>query len=243
MTARKDPCERCGARFTRRKRGSFVCARCRQRRDQARHLAEGRARHWLRAQHPKQYANMYADHVAKARAQDPQGSAIAVRNRARSRALGELQRRYHDQYRQRYEAELAHALAELDHQAAQEQQAAQPAEPRVPYWLERDALAQRHAHANAAAWLRALLWLTERHPDTTAEVFRVQAARVPLNPADRTPERRRALAWAATLDRLARLYPSDFEARYRAELARIAKGQRQGAGHPLALVECDVAVT
>jgi hypothetical protein len=223
----------------RRRRGSFVCARCRQRRDQARHLAEGRARTWLATLHREAYASLYADHVARARAQDPAGSATAVRNRA----LGELQRRYRDQYRQRYAAELARALAQLDQQAAQEQQAsAQPAEPRVPYWLERDALAQQQAHANATARLRALLWLTERHPDTTNEVYRAQAARLPLNPADRTPERRRALAWAATLDRLARLHPSDFEARYRAELARTAEGQRQGAGHALALVEGDVAI-
>src|SRR6266487_807587 len=38
--------------------------------------------------------------------------------------------------------------------------------------------------------------------------------------------RRRALAWARTLNRLARLHPDDFEARYRAELARTAEGHR-----------------
>jgi hypothetical protein len=204
----------------RRKRGSPVCPRCRQRRDQARSWAEGRARHWLRAQHPEQYANLYADHLAKARAEDPAGSAATVRDRARARALGELQRSYHDDYRQRYEAELVSAHAELDQQATQQQeQAARPAEPHVPYWHQRDALAQQRAHANAAARLRALLWLAERHPDTTAAVYREQAARLPLNPADRTPERRRALARAATLDRLARLHPADFEARYQAELS------------------------
>jgi hypothetical protein len=89
----------------------------------------------------------------------------------------------------------------------------------VPYWQERDAQAQRQAHANAAARLRALLWLADRHPDTTNEVYQEQAARLPLDPADRTPQRRRALAWAATLDRLARLHPADFEARYQAQLA------------------------
>jgi hypothetical protein len=225
----KHPCERCGARFNRRTRGSFGCARCRARRDQARHLAEGRARTWLATQHREAYANLNAAHVAKARAQDPQGSATAVRNRARSRALGELQRSHREQYRERYEAELARALAQLDQQAQHAQEAAaRPAEPRVPYWLERDAVAQRHAHANTTARLRALIWLSERHPDTTAAVYQAQAARLPLNPADRTPERRRALAWAATLDRLARLHPADFEARYQAELARA--GLLHGAG-------------
>jgi hypothetical protein len=141
-----------------------------------------------------------------------------VRDRARSRALGELQRQHPDDYRRRYEAELARAYAELDQAAARAEQPAPP-EPHVPYWQHRDALAQRSAHANATARLRALLWLTERHPDTTAEVYQDQAARLPLNPADRTPERRRALAWAATLDRLARLHPADFEARYQMELS------------------------
>ena len=215
----RHPCERCGRRFRRRsKRESPACARCRALRAKARPRAEGRARHWLRAQHPEQYANLYADHLAKTRAQDPNESAAVVRDRARSRALSELQRSYRDQYRHRYEAELARAHAELDQQAEQEcEAAARPAEAKVPYWQERDALAQRQAHANAR--LRALLWLADRHPDTTNEVYQEQAARLPLNPADRTPQRRRALAWAATLDRLARLHPADFEARYQAQLA------------------------
>jgi hypothetical protein len=197
-----------------------MCPGCRQRRDQARHRAEARARNWIAAQHPTAYASLHAAHAAEVRAQDPGASAATVRDRARSRALAELQRAHRDQYRQRYAAELDRAHAELDRQAAQQRAAAaRPAAPRVPYWQQRDALAQRHAHANAAARLRALLWLAERYPDTTEEVYRAQAARLPLNPADRTPERRRALAWAATLDRLARLHPADFEARYQAELS------------------------
>jgi uncharacterized Zn finger protein (UPF0148 family) len=216
----KHPCERCGTRFRRRPRGSVLCPGCRQRRDQARHRAEARARNWIAAQHPSAYANLHATHAANVRAQDPSASAATVRDRARSRALGELQRAHPDQYQQRYAVELDRALAELDQeQASQEQAAARPAAPRVPYWQQRDALARRQAHANAAARLRALLWLAQRHPDTTEEVYREQAARLPLNPADRTPERRRALAWAATLDRLARLHPADFEARYQAELS------------------------
>jgi hypothetical protein len=201
-----------------------LCPGCRQRSATARPRAEARARHWLRAQHPEQYANLYAAHLAKARAEDPEGSATTVRDRARGRALGELQRSYRNDYRQRYEVELARAHTELDQQA-QQRQVDPSAAPRVPYWQERDALAQRHAHANAAARLRALLWLTERHPDSTAEVYRAQAVRLPLNPADRTPERRRALAWATTLDRLARLHPGEFHSRYAAELAAIQQRQ------------------
>jgi hypothetical protein len=219
------PCERCGTRFRRRSKGdSLLCPGCRERRDHASTLAYGRARTWLAAHHAKAYANLYAEHHAKARAQDPDGPARAVRDRARSRVLGELQRQHPDDYRRRYEAELARAHAELE-QADQQRAAALPAEPMVPYWQERDTLAQQHAHANAAARLRALLWLAERYPDSAAEVFRAQAARLPLNPADRTPARRQALAWARTLDHLSRLHSAEFEGRYRAELARMAEMQ------------------
>jgi hypothetical protein len=222
MTAKKDQCERCGKVFAPRVRGdSPLCPGCRARRDQARTLAYGRTRTWLAAEQPEAYASLYAEHHAKARAEDPGGSGRALRDRARSRVLGELQRQYPDHYQRRYEAELARAYAELDQAAARadQEQAACTAEPRVPYWQQRDALAQHSARTNATARLRALLWLADRHPDDTAEVFRAQAARLPLDPADRTPERRRALAWAVTLDRLARLHPADFEARYQAELS------------------------
>jgi hypothetical protein len=63
--------------------------------------------------------------------------------------------------------------------------------------------------------------VTEPCLDTTKEVHRAQAARLPLNPADRTPQRRRALASAATL---ARLHPNDHQARYQTELAAICSG-------------------
>jgi ribosomal protein L37AE/L43A len=219
-------CEQCGRRFTRRsKRDSLLCHDCRERRARARYVAAGRARTWLAGVHAEAYGNLYAEHVARARAQDPEGSSMAVRNRARSRALGELQRRHYGDYRQRYEAELARAQAAVDQQAAKGQAGSRPAEPRVPYWQQRHDFQRAHAvaeqRAHAAARLRALLWLADRYPDTTAAVFRAQAARLPLNPADRTPAGRRALAWAATLDRLARLHPAAFQARYGAELANL----------------------
>jgi hypothetical protein len=227
------PCERCGTRFARpSKRDSLLCPCCRAHRAHARDVAAGRARTWLAAEHAELFTNLCAEHVARARAEDPEGSATAVRNRARSRALGELQRRYRADYRRRYAAELARAHAD---QQADQEQATPPAEPRVPYWRQRhdhqqrQALAEQRAHATAR--LRALLWLADRYPDTTAALFQAQAARLPLNPADRTPTRRRALAWAATLDRLARLHTAAFEARYHAELARTAEGQRRSDGH------------
>jgi hypothetical protein len=135
---------------------------------------------------------------------------------------------FQEDYRQQYAAELARAHAELAH-TEQEPQVTQQA-PRVPYWQERDPSVERHAHATAQR--RALLWLARLYPDTTARLHQAHAARLPLNPADRTPERRRVLAWARTLDRLARLHPDDFEARYRAELAQTAKGSAQAMMTP-----------
>jgi hypothetical protein len=56
--------------------------------------------------------------------------------------------------------------------------------------------------------------------------------RAPYRQRDATAERHayttaryRALAWVRTLDQLSRLHPDDFQARYRAELARTAEGQ------------------
>jgi hypothetical protein len=213
MTAAEHPCEQCGTRFRRHsKRDSLLCPACRERRAHARYAAAGRAHTWLATEHAEAYANLYAEHVARAHAQDPGGSSMTIRNRARSRALGELQRRHYGDYQRRYEAELARAHAE---DQADQKQTTPP--PRAPYWQQRQALDEQRAHA--AARLRALLWLADRDPDATASVYRAQAARLPLNPADRTPQRRRALAWAATLDRLARLHPNDFHTRYTAELA------------------------
>jgi hypothetical protein len=108
-----------------------VCPHCRKRRTELRHHAAGRARYWLSSQHPDLFAKLYAKHLATARAHDLGGSATVIRNRARSRALGELQRRLPADYRQRYVAELTRAYAKVQ----AEEQAAQPW---VPYWQERD---------------------------------------------------------------------------------------------------------
>jgi hypothetical protein len=215
--AAEHPCDACGTRFKRRsKRHSLLCPDCRQRQRQTRHLATGRARTWLAAQHPELYQELYEQHITQARADDPYAQPVAVRNRARSRALGNLQRRYPDEYEQRYAAELARAHTEVQDEEPDDQQPVRPA-VRVPYWQQRDPTAEQHAHATAQR--RALLWLAKLYPDTTTQLYQAQAARLPLNPADRTPTRRRALAWAAALDRLRRLHPDDFHARYKTELA------------------------
>jgi hypothetical protein len=117
-------------------------------------------------------------------------------------SLGHL--RYPNEYEQRYAAELARAHTEVQDEEPDDQQPVRPA-VRVPYWQQRNPTAEQHAHATAQR--RALLWLAKLYPDTTTQLYQAQAARLPLNPADRTPTRRRALAWAAALDRLRRLHP------------------------------------
>jgi hypothetical protein len=189
--AAEHSCERCGMRFQRRPQDSQLCLDCRERRDHARILAYGRARTWMAEQHQDLYAEVYERQVAQARAQDPDASTTKIRNRARSRTLGELARQFPGDYRQRYAAELARAHAELAQAAIRAERPAPPT-PHVPYWQERDAVAKLRSHD--AARVRALLWLARLYPDTTARLYQAQAARLPLNPADRTPTRRRALA-------------------------------------------------
>jgi hypothetical protein len=188
----------------------LLCPDCRKRRTQARHLAAGRARSWLAVQHRALYQKLYRQQLAQTCDRDRGASSDAIRNRARAHTLGELQRRFPIDYRQRYAAELARA----ERQA--EQQVAQLTGARVPYWQQQHALVEQRTHA--VARLRALLWLASRYPDTADVYYKALAARLPLNPKDRTPRRRRALAWAESLDRLSRLHPEAFEARYRTEL-------------------------
>jgi hypothetical protein len=94
----------------------------------------------------------------------------------------------------------------------------QPAPPATPATRTTRLLACGRASTNPGAVharLRALLCLANHYPDTTAAIYQAQAGRLPLNPVDHTPTRRRALAWANTLDRLGRRHPDDFESRYR----------------------------
>jgi hypothetical protein len=96
------------------------------------HAATGRARTWLAAQHPELYQGLYEQHIPQARADGPDASATAIRSRARSRALGDLQRRYPNEYEQRYAAELARAHTEVQDEEPDDQQPVRAA-VRVPY--------------------------------------------------------------------------------------------------------------
>jgi hypothetical protein len=118
-------CERCGMRFWRRPQDSQLCLACRGRRDHARILAYGRARTWMAEQHQDLYAEVYERQVA----QDPEASTTKIRNRARSRTLGELARQFPGDYRQRYAAELARAHAELAQAAIRAERPVPPPSP------------------------------------------------------------------------------------------------------------------
>ncbi len=214
-----EPCERCRTPFQRpNKQASLTCLDCRKRRASARHTATDRARTWLARQHAKQYQELYQRHVTQARAQDPAASATRIGNRARNRALAELKRCYP-------------TLTDSDTPMSSPVPAL-PSRPRSNTRPSRQ-LGRRTGSATRPAngTLTPLPAIarccgSRSCPDTTAQVHAAEAARLPLNPADRTPEKRRALAWARTLDQLSRLHPDDFQARYRAELARTAEGQR-----------------
>jgi hypothetical protein len=177
------PCEQCGARFRRRSQGnSLLCPGCRERRDHAWPTAG--LVPWLAAQYAEAYANLYAEHHAKAAPRTRDGRARAVRARARSRVLGELQRQHPDDYRRRYETELARACRIGAGRSAAGGSPARRAEGAVLARTRRARPAARSCQRRRPA--AGVAWLTERYPDSAAEVFRAQAARLPFNPADRT---------------------------------------------------------
>src|SRR4029450_13523778 len=79
MTAAEHPCEQCGTRSRRHsKRDSLLCPACRERRAHARYAAAGRAHTWLATEHAEAYANLYAEHVARAHAQDPGARSLTI---------------------------------------------------------------------------------------------------------------------------------------------------------------------
>jgi hypothetical protein len=169
-------------------------------RHRVRAVAKQRAASWLARSHPEEYRSCYAQALDRVRAQAPGLASWRARERAGSRARADLQALFPDEYQARVQAELA----EL-----------QPDEPAVEVGrVERPVAAK--------ARLRALLWLADRHPDQTRARFQAEAARLPLDPADRSPGRRRVLAWVRTLDGLRSAYPELFEARYAHELAHHA---------------------
>lgn len=167
-----------------------------------RSLAQRRAQARLARAHPEEYQQCYAQALDRVRGQAPELAAWRARERAATHAHADLQALFRDEYADRLHQELA---------------ALQPDEPAVVDGgrVERPAATR--------ARLRALLWLAGQHPDLTRQRFAVEAARLPLQPADRAPRRRRALAWVRTLEGLRAAYPERFQARYAAELARHAR--------------------
>ena len=169
-------------------------------RHRVRAVAKQRASSWLARAHPQEYQTCYQQALERVRAQAPGLPSWRVHQRAAGQARADLQALVRDEYQARYEVELA---------------ALQPDEPAVEVGRVEPPVAAR-------ARLRALLWLADRHPDETRARFQAEAARLPLDPADRSPGRRRALAWVRTLDGLRGAFPELFEARYVHELARQA---------------------
>ena len=165
----------------------------------ARTLAHGRAAAWLARAHPQEYRDCYQQALAQVRAGAPGLSSHQAHQRASRQARADLRALYAQEYAARFDEELA---------------ALQPPKD------EQELVGAADWRAGARAKLRALLWLAAQHPDQAGQLYRVEAARLPLRPADRVPRRRRALAWVRALEGLRRARPEQFERRYRRELAR-----------------------
>jgi len=161
----------------------------------------------------------------------------SVRQAARARAVAGLARAYPELYRELYQQALAHARLTLDARPAHQQASRQariqlkallPEEYAGRYQAELTAIQPIEPppagvvdrHSAALARLRALVWLAEQYPDLARQRLLAEQARLPAAPVDRTPERRRALAWVRALDGLRGVYPEQFQARYSFELAR-----------------------
>jgi len=160
----------------------------------------------------------------------------SVRQAARARAVAGLARAYPELYRELYQQALAQARLTLDARPAH-QQASRQARLELKTRLPEEYAARYRAELTliqpvepppagmvdrrsaAVARLRALVWLAEQYPDLARHRLQAEQARLPAAPADRTPERRQALAWMRALDGLRAVYPEQFQARYLLELA------------------------
>jgi hypothetical protein len=160
-----------------------------------RQRARARAAAWLACEYPDQYQVCYQAALDQVREQSAGLTARQAHQQASRLARAALQARFPDQHAARYQAELG---------------AVQPVDPQDIGEVNRDGAAR--------ARLRALLWLARLHPDLASQRLHVEAARLPLHPADRTPARRRTLAVVRALDGLRAAYPEQFQARYTAEL-------------------------
>jgi hypothetical protein len=170
-------------------------------RHRVRAVAKQRAAVWLARAHSEEYRACYAQALERVRAQAPGLASWRVRERAGRQARADLQARFPEEYATRVQAELA---------------AVQPDEPAVEVGRVERPVAAR-------ARLRALLWLARLHPDVARQRLCVEAARLPLHPADRAPARWRTLAWVRALDSLRATFPEQFQARYTTELASHAR--------------------
>lgn len=162
-----------------------------------RQVARGRAMSGLARAYAELYRHLYQQALDQARISLAGRPARQAHQRASRLARAELQARLPEQYAARYQAELA---------------SIQPIEPVAAGVVDR--------RGAAVARVRALVWLAEQYPDLTRQRFQAEATRLPLDPADRAPARRRALAWIRALEGLRAAYPEQFQARYTVELAR-----------------------
>jgi hypothetical protein len=170
--------------------------------------------------------------AARLVAVDPQ----SVRQAARARAVAGLARTYPELYRELYQQALDQARLTLDARPAHQQASRQarielkarlPEEYATRYQaeltliqpIEPPAVEQVDRHSAAVARLRALVWLADQYPDLASQRLQAEQARLPAALGDRTPERRRALAWVRALDGLRGVYPEQFQSRYLMELA------------------------
>jgi hypothetical protein len=160
----------------------------------------------------------------------------SVRQAAWARAVAGLARAYPELYRELYQQALDQARLTLDARPAHQQASRQarlqlkarlPEEYTARYQTELTAIQPVEPppaglvdrHSAALARLRALVWLAEQYPDLAGQRLLAEQARLPAAPADRTPERCRALAWLRALEGLRAVYPEQFQARYLLELA------------------------
>jgi hypothetical protein len=162
-----------------------------------RQVARARAVSGLARAYAELYRELYQQALDQARVVLAGRPARQAHQRANRLARAELQSRFPDEYAARYRAELA---------------SIQPIEPVAAGVVDR--------RSSAVARLRALVWLADQYPDLARQRFQAEATRLPFDPADRAPARRRALAWVRALDGLRGAYPEQFQHRYSYELAR-----------------------
>jgi hypothetical protein len=164
-----------------------------------RQVARGRAVAGLAHAHPELYRELYEQALGQARVELAGRPARQAHQQASLHARIKLKARLPEEYAARYQAELA---------------AIQPIEPLT--------LGEVDRRSAAVARLRTLVWLANQYPDLARQRLQTEQARLPLDPLNRAPGRRRALAWVRALDGLRAVYPEQFQARYTAELARQA---------------------